>query len=46
MRNFLVLASIAILVFSQFGCSSDEEQISVENPAVIDESSAFIVCIK
>ncbi len=41
MRNFLVLASIAILVFSQFGCSSDEEQISVENPAVIDEASAF-----
>ena len=41
MRNFLVLASIAILVLSQFGCSSDEEQAAVENPAVIDEASAF-----
>ena len=41
MRNFLVLASIAILVLSQFGCSSDEEQTEVENPAVIDEASAF-----
>ena len=41
MRNFVVLVSIAILVLSQFGCSSDEEQTEVENPAVIDEASAF-----
>ena len=41
MRNFLVLASIAILVLSQFGCSSDEEQKQVENPASIDEASVF-----
>lgn len=41
MKNFFVLASVAIMVFSLFGCSSDEEQAEVENPAVIDEASAF-----
>ena len=41
MRNFLVLASIAVMVLSQLGCSSDEEQKQVENPAVIDEASVF-----
>ena len=41
MRKFFVLASIAIIVLSQFGCSSDEKQTEVENPAVIDEASVF-----
>ena len=41
MKKFFVLASIAIMVLSQFGCSSDEEQPEVENPAVIDEASVF-----
>ena len=41
MKRFFVLAGIAILVLSQFGCSSDEEQTQIENPAVIDETAAF-----
>ena len=41
MKNFFLIASVAIMVLSLFGCSSDEEQTEVENPAVIDEASAF-----
>ena len=41
MKQFFVLAGIAIIVLSQFGCSSDETQPEVENPAAIDEASAF-----
>ncbi len=41
MKNFFLLASIAIMVLSLFACSSDEEQTEIENPAVIDEASAF-----
>ena len=41
MKHFFVLAGIAIVLLSQLGCSSDEEQAEVENPAVIDEASAF-----
>ena len=41
MKNFFVLASIAIALLIQLGCSSDEEQTQLENPAVIDEASAF-----
>lgn len=41
MKQFFVIAGIAIIVLSQFGCSSDEVQPEVENPAVIDEASAF-----
>ncbi|MXZ00167.1 hypothetical protein F4Y93_05785, partial [Candidatus Poribacteria bacterium] len=41
MKNFFLLASVAIMVLSLFACSSDEEQTEVENPAAIDEASAF-----
>ena len=41
MKQFFVLAGIAIMLLSQLGCSSDEEQTQLENPAVIDEASAF-----
>ena len=41
MKKFLVLIGIAIAILSQLGCSSDEEQTEVKNPAVIDEASAF-----
>ncbi len=41
MKNFFLMASVAIMVLSLFACSSDEEQTEVENPAVIDEASAF-----
>ena len=41
MRKFFVLAGIAIVLLGQLGCSSDEEQIQVENPAAIEEASAF-----
>ena len=41
MRKFFVLAGIAIVLLSQLGCSSDEEQTQVENPAAIEEASAF-----
>ena len=41
MKRFFMLAGIAIVLLSQFGCSSDEEQTQVENPAVIDETAAF-----
>ena len=41
MRKFFVLAGIAIVLLGQLGCSSDEEQTRVENPAAIDAASAF-----
>ena len=41
MKQFFVLAGIAIVLLSQLGCSSDEEQTKLENPAVIDETAAF-----
>ena len=41
MKQFFVLAGIAIMLLSQLGCSSDEEQTQLESPAVIDEASAF-----
>ena len=41
MKRFFLLVGIAIVFLSQFGCSSDEEQAEVENPAVIDETAAF-----
>ena len=41
MKQFFVLAGIAIVLLSQLGCSSDEEQTQLENPAVIDETAAF-----
>ena len=41
MKQFFVMASIAIVLLIQLGCSSDEEQTQLENPAVIDEASAF-----
>ena len=41
MKQFFVLAGIAIMLLSQLGCSSDEEQTQVENPAAIDETSTF-----
>ena len=39
MKQFFMLAGIALLVLSQLGCSSDEEQTQLENPAVIDETA-------
>ena len=36
MRNFFLLAGIAIVVFFQLNCSPDEEQTQIENP-VADE---------
>ena len=41
MKQFFMLAGIAIMLLGQLGCSSDEEQTQVENPAAIDEASAF-----
>lgn len=41
MKRFFVLADIAIVLLSQLGCSSDEEQTELENPAAIEETSAF-----
>ena len=41
MKQFFVLVGITIMVLSHLGCSSDEEQAEVENPAAIDEASAF-----
>ena len=41
MKQFFVLAGIAIVLLSQLGCSSDEEQTQLENPAAIDKASAF-----
>ena len=41
MKNFFVLIGIAIVFLSQLGCSSDEEQTQLENPAASDEASAF-----
>ena len=33
MKQFFVLAGIAIIVLSQFGCASDEERTQPEHPA-------------
>ena len=41
MKQFFLLAGIAIVLLCQLSCSSDEEQKQLENPAVIDETSAF-----
>ena len=41
MKQFFVLAGIAIVLLSQLGCSSDEEQTQLENPAAIDETSVY-----
>ena len=41
MKKFFVLMGIAIAILSQLGCSSDEEQTQLENPAAIEEASAF-----
>ena len=41
MKRFFMLAGIAIVLLSQLGCSSDEEQTALENPAVIDEAAAL-----
>ena len=36
MKHFFVLAGIAMLILFQMGCSSDEDQAKIENPALID----------
>ncbi len=36
MKRFLVLAALTILVLGQLGCSPDEEQAQIENPAIGD----------
>ena len=41
MKRFFMLAGIAIVLLSQLGCSSDEEQTKLENPTAIEEASAF-----
>ena len=41
MKKFFVLIGIAVVVLSQLGCSSDEEQTQLENPTAIDKASAF-----
>ena len=41
MKKFFVLIGVAITILSQLGCSSDEEQTQLENPAASDEASAF-----
>ena len=41
MKKFFVLIGVAITILSQLGCSSDEEQTQLENPAASAEASAF-----
>ncbi len=41
MKRFFVLAGIAMLILFQMGCSSDEEQAKIENPALVDETDEF-----
>lgn len=36
MKRFFVIATIAILLIGQLGCSPDEEQAQIENPAIVD----------
>lgn len=41
MKRFFVLAGIAILLLFQMGCSSDEDQAKIENPALVDATDGF-----
>ena len=39
MRNFFVLASFAIVILGQLGCSSDEEQPELETPVTVSDET-------
>ena len=41
MKRFFVLAGIAMLILFQMGCSSDEDQAKIENPALVDATDGF-----
>ncbi len=41
MKRFFVLVAFAILVLGQLGCSPDEEQAQIENPAIVDVTDEF-----
>ena len=39
MKRFFVLVAFAILVLGHLGCSPDEEQAQIENPAIVDATT-------
>ena len=41
MRHFFVLAVITIVILCQLSCSSDEEQVRIENPVIVDAIGEF-----
>lgn len=41
MKRFFVLAGIAIVILYQLSCSSDREEVQIENPAITDATDAF-----
>ena len=41
MKRFFVIAGLAMLILFQMGCSSDEEQAQIENPAIVDATDGF-----
>ena len=42
MRNFFVLASLAIVVLGQIGCSSDEEPVELEMPVTVSDETEMV----